>query len=173
MPMTLPEWLPGGGGEIVGPGKLGRPCARMHFARLSSSSVRISDDEPGPLPPPRNFAHAFWADWNAGDCVLMLFGMTGGPFGLGSGKFGTPCERMHSATLSAGLPLAAALLGLPEGPHAAIATAQLMAASAIERVWGRLRALLLAGMGMSWESFGLVGASVVRDNGQHECNGGR
>jgi hypothetical protein len=38
----------------------------MHFVRFSHSSLLLSDADPWLLPPPRNLAHAFWADWNAG-----------------------------------------------------------------------------------------------------------
>src|SRR5471030_539347 len=99
--MTLP--LPGGGGECVGSGKFGTPCLRMHFARANIASSRLSDDDPGPLPPDPRLAHAFWADRNAGACGLMSLGIRRPrPFAPGSGKFGTPCERMHSASLSNG-----------------------------------------------------------------------
>ena len=33
--------------------------------------------------------------WNAGAWGLIQLGITLGPPGLGSGKLGTPCERMH------------------------------------------------------------------------------
>jgi hypothetical protein len=52
---------------------------------------------------------------------------TGGvaPFDVGSGKFGTPCERMQVANLSPAVaPLEAALFGLAEDPHAATNMAQ-------------------------------------------------
>ena len=54
---------------------------------------------------------------------------------VGSGKFGTPCERMQSANWSASvspLPVPAALLGLPEDPQPATASTQLTAASTID-----------------------------------------
>ena len=160
MPMTLPVWLVGCGGAVVGSGKLGRPCVRMHFASLSSSSFRLSDNDPGPLPLGSSLAHVFWADRNAGACGLIQLGMTLGPPGLGSGKFGTPCERMHSACLSAGPPLSAALLDLPEDPQAAIARPQLTAISAIETLWGR--PLPVVEIGMRRECFGRVSSSEGR-----------
>ena len=58
----------------------------------------------------------------------MSLGTTRPPLVLGSGKFGTPCERMHCAYLSSGPPLAAAARGLPEDPHPAIRAAQITAA---------------------------------------------
>jgi hypothetical protein len=74
-------------------------------------------------------AHACCADWNAGARELMLEGRLTPPFGLGSGKLGTPCLRMQSAYLiPCEAPLLAAALGLPEDPHAASATAQTSAA---------------------------------------------
>jgi hypothetical protein len=69
------------------------------------------------------------------------------PLTFGSGKFGTPCERMHLAKSSAPAFLLFAvgpllLLVGPEEPQAAIATAQLTAATAI----GRPRRWLLASL---------------------------
>jgi len=47
------------------------------------------------------------------------------PPALGSGKLGTPCERMQSANLIAALALS--LSGLAEDPHAGSATAAMSA----------------------------------------------
>ena len=55
---------------------------------------------------------------------------------VGSGKFGTPCDRMQLANLSASAsprPVSAALLGLPESPQVLIAKTQLTAATATDR----------------------------------------
>jgi len=55
------------------------------------------------------------------------------PFVVGSGKFATPCERMHSANLSAaasGIELAG-VVDLVDDPQAAIAIAHVTAASLI------------------------------------------
>lgn len=57
---------------------------------------------------------------------MIQLGTTLGLPGLGSGKFGTPCERMHCASLSGETPVR----GLAEAPHATIANAKLAAASA-------------------------------------------
>lgn len=85
-PRTLP--LLGGGGVLVGSGKFGTPCARMHLASASSSSLPLSG-EPPPSPFPARLLQACSADLNAGDSVLMSFGMASPPVALGSGKFGT------------------------------------------------------------------------------------
>lgn len=61
---------------------------------------------------------------------MIQLGTTLGLPGLGSGKFGTPCERMHCASLSGEPPLATPVRGLAEAPHATIANAKLAAASA-------------------------------------------
>jgi hypothetical protein len=52
---------------------------------------------------------------------------------LGSGKFGTPCERMQLANASPEPPAAAAGFGLLDEPQAPMATTQLTVASAIVR----------------------------------------
>ena len=41
--------------------------------------------------------HAFAAAWKLGLWGLMLGGISKLPLALGSGKFETPCERMHWA----------------------------------------------------------------------------
>jgi hypothetical protein len=64
---------------------------------------------------------------------LIQLGITLGPPGLGSGKLGTPCERMHCASMSGEAPLATPVLDLAEDPHAATANAKLAAVSAILR----------------------------------------
>jgi hypothetical protein len=48
-------------------------------------------------------AHALWADRNAGACGLSPEAgviLTSPSLGFGSGKFGTPCERMQSENLT-------------------------------------------------------------------------
>ena len=62
-------------------------------------------------------------------------GITLGPPGLGSGKLGTPCERMHCASWSGEPPLATPVLDLAEVPHAATANAELAAAIATLRLY--------------------------------------
>ena len=88
--------------------------------------------------------HAFWADWNAGDWGSIpepeLIWIP--PPGPGSGKFGTPWERMQSENL---IPAASPcelepVLDFPEDPHAVSSTAQLTAASATSRLRRRLAA---------------------------------
>jgi hypothetical protein len=59
----------------------------------------------------------------------MSLGMISPPVELGSGKFGTPCARMHYASLSSGPPLASAC-GVFEDPQATTAAAQSNAADA-------------------------------------------
>jgi hypothetical protein len=109
--------LLGGGGELVGSAKLGTPWERMHLATASSCDLRLADACWPPLPPAKP-AHACWAALNAGDSALIVFGIVSPPAALGSGKFGTPCARMHSASLSSGPPLAPAGLGRFDEPHA-------------------------------------------------------
>jgi hypothetical protein len=94
--------------------------------------LRVSDTGPRGGPPPgKRLEHAFWASWNAGDWgsipELELIWIP--PPALGSGKFGTPCERMQSANLIGAEP-PLALEELAEDPHALSASAQPTAASA-------------------------------------------
>lgn len=53
------------------------------------------------------------------------------PWPLGSGKFDTPCARMHRENFSAGSTLEAVVLGVPDEPHAASVNTDEMAISAI------------------------------------------
>jgi hypothetical protein len=129
-PMTLP--LLGGGGVLVGSGKPGTRCARMHLASPSNWSVPFSDEPARPLFPAR-LLHACSDDLNAGDSVLMSFGMASPPVALGSGKFGTPCARMHCAYLSSGPPLGPVAPAWREDPQPMIAAAQMAAASEVGR----------------------------------------
>jgi hypothetical protein len=101
----------------------------MHRASLTNESLRLSD---GMAPVPAAGAsrlQARCAEANAGASGLMLFGITSPCPGWGSGKFGTPCERMHRVMASNGPPPAPAPLGLADDPQAAIATAQPIATS--------------------------------------------
>jgi hypothetical protein len=82
-----------------------------------------------------NFAHSRCAERKAGDCGLTFDGIATPPLAAGSGKFGTPLARMHSASFSKGPPVAEALLDMAEDPHATIATAQHAAASEVEGRW--------------------------------------
>lgn len=94
---------------------------------------------------------------------MMLEGRTVMPSAFGSGKFGTPCERMQSAYLIAcETLLEAEMLGLcEEDPHAVIPTAQVTAVAATRttRRWpgGRLRAR----GGLERESAGMVGCGFT------------
>lgn len=84
------------------------------------------------------------------------------PSAFGSGKFDTPWDRMQSAYAIARafwLVPADGLLDLPEDPQAVIATAQVTAASAIDRLWRGCSARLLAlALRMSWNSCGFIDA---------------
>src|SRR6202043_1765820 len=46
------------------------------------------------------FAHAFVARWNWGACWSIAEGSVIAPSRSGSGKFGTPCERMQAANFT-------------------------------------------------------------------------
>jgi len=131
------------------------PCRRIHSEIWSNWACACRDGGPEPGPPPGSRClQEVWADWNAGDCSLtpefapriwMLL-----PWTFGSGKFDTPCERMHLANANAppslvcpvSLLLVLLLVGSEE-PQAAIASAQPRVANAIGslRRW-RLSALL-------------------------------
>jgi hypothetical protein len=84
-------------------------------------------------------AQLAWAAWNDGEEGLIPepAWIWIPPPALGSGKFGTPFARMQSANLipCATPPEPAALGDLLEDPHAAIATAPVMAASVIKGLW--------------------------------------
>ena len=125
-PTALP--LLGGGREFVGSAKLGTPCERMHLASASNCSLLLSDDVPRPPGLCASLAQARRADLKAGAFVLMSLGMISPPVELGSGKFGTPCARMHCASLSSGPPLASAC-GVFDDPHATTTAAQISAAN--------------------------------------------
>ena len=120
----------------VGSGKLGTPCLRMHSA-LASAARRSLSEAGDPLGCGLlvSLSQLRPADRNAGACVLIPepWPPTGEP---GSGKLGTPCDRMQSANLSASaspLPVAAALLGLSESPQALSAKTKLTLTSAAGR----------------------------------------
>src|ERR1019366_3580109 len=152
----------------VGSGQFGTPCLRMPRA-WASGAMRCASGSGDPLgrPPGCSLLHVCSADTNAGACSLIP--EPGPPTGEpGSGKFGTPCERMQSANSSASvspLPVPAALLGLPEDPQAATASTQLTAASAIDRLrrW-LLGTLLVPALGMSWDSIGSADGSIPPDD---------
>jgi hypothetical protein len=148
----------------VGSGKLGTPCLRMHCALVIAASFWLSGSgNPSLLPPGSSFLHDCWADWNAGDCLSRLEGLKGSPFAGGSGKFGTPCDRMQVENLSLNAypldaPVPVAPLGVPEDPQAAIVSVQHRAASAINRPWrAPFGSRLIVALSMAWDTFGLVG----------------
>ena len=128
------------GGESVGSGKPETPCARMHSEMASICCLACSEGGPcAPGPPPgSSLAHCDWAALNAGENGLMpeLELMWIPPPELGSGKFGTPCERMQLANASPEPPASDAGFGLLDDPQAAMARTQLRAASAIVRRLG-------------------------------------
>ncbi len=74
----------------------------MHSEITSICASIAADGCPDPGGPPgRSLPHAVWAVWNAGDAgltpeLLLRLMLTLPPEVLGSGKFGTPCERMQS-----------------------------------------------------------------------------
>lgn len=125
------------GGVSVGSGKSDWPFARMHAANLKAACRSLSDIVGGP---PLNGAyrlHACWAAWNAGD-FAEPGGMLIPPPGLGSGKLGTPCERMHWASSSPKSGFVAP--SLLEDPQAASANALTKTTSMIERSRARISA---------------------------------
>jgi hypothetical protein len=117
----------------------------MHSEIASIRALLAADGftEPGPLPG-RNLPHTVWAATNDGDAglipELLLRLMWTPPLEVvGSGKFGTPRERMQSAYL---IPAAAgfdalllALLGLFDDPQPAITSTPDTTATAIGERW--------------------------------------
>ena len=95
------------GTEVLGSGNWEIPCWRMHCAILTSLARVCAEGcvvEPGPggPPPGRSFWHFARAALNAGDEGLIPAptGKRNPPPGFGSGKLGTPLERMHLANAS-------------------------------------------------------------------------
>jgi hypothetical protein len=89
---------------LFGSGKSGTPCDRMHCANFSSLA-RFPDPEFA-VPPPRRLEHACRADWYCGEfwstpSPAVMLNPTDPFCTVGSGKFGTPCDRMHAAYSSA------------------------------------------------------------------------
>jgi hypothetical protein len=122
-------------GPNVGSGKFGTPCSRMQRAFATMPACCAAEIGGGWLVPPGCWlAHACCADRNAGDCWLIPDVRSGNPPpGAGSGKFGTPCERIQSEYLTpcANRPDAAAVLLDFDAPQAPIAIPHVMAANAI------------------------------------------
>jgi hypothetical protein len=105
----------------------------MHFENATAASLLLSDIRRGLPLSGISLRQACCADWNAGENGLIP---ESGPIWMvppfGSGKFGTPCERMHSESASAG-PALAEVLRPAEDPQAARATAQVPVARASDR----------------------------------------
>ena len=152
-------------GSERGSGKSGTPCSRMQRALATMPACCAAEIGGGALAPPsRNVAHAFSADSNAGDCSLIPEVRSGKPPpGLGSGKFGTSCERIQSAYFTAWaywLDPPVTVLDLLDDPHAAIATAPLTVTTAIDRLRRWLfKTLRLLALGTSLRSYN--GASTA------------
>jgi len=124
--MPPPEGGPEGG-LVVGSGKFGTPWLRIHSASLSIASFWFSEAGPGPGPPGSSFRHTAWADRTAGDRGLNPdpgLNWKPPPPGFGSGKLGTPWERMQSAKWipAASAPAADPAFGLFDELHAPSAT---------------------------------------------------
>ena len=91
------------GGVSVGSGKPVTPWRRMHSEILSVASFTCADGGPlGGPPPGSRWVHFACAAWKAGEAGLIPEArpMRMPPPPLGSGKFGTPFARMHSANLT-------------------------------------------------------------------------
>lgn len=85
-----------------GSGKFGKPCWRIHRALTNISCTCSPVICGGAEPPGCSFAHAVWAETNAGDGVSSAPSprMLNPPPGEGSGKFEIPCERIQSEYLT-------------------------------------------------------------------------
>ncbi len=136
--------LPAGfdGGEVLGSGNPEIPCLRMHTDTLSIRACACEDggsEFGGPFGSRRR--QECTADWNAGDCMVLREPIrTVWPLTFGSGKFGTPCERMHpenatpdSTALAADAQMLAPLVGLGELPPHPATSAPLRSAAAASR----------------------------------------
>lgn len=118
-------------GRNVGSGKFGTPWERMQFAFVIASMRSLAEaGDACDVLAGSSGAHAWWADWNAGDCISTP--EKSKPSGVGSGNFGTPCERMQSANRTAALEtLPATVRGLLAELQAPIASALAPTATAI------------------------------------------
>lgn len=124
------------------------PFLRMHCAYLSAASLRASLTPECDAALVTSLRHELIADLNAGELTSIVDGRTipktemagelDGVTAPGSGKLGTPRERMHLANASCPelleFPLAADTPGLLPDAHAAIAIAHAMATDAISVV---------------------------------------
>ena len=95
----MPEPNGLGGAEVRGSGKSETPCWRMHRAMLRNlASVCGEGGGPEPGPAGMSLRHFACAALNAGDLGSIQRARTGKPpLAFGSGKLGTPLERMHLA----------------------------------------------------------------------------
>src|SRR6185437_2689396 len=137
------------GADCSGSGKLGSPWLRMHRAKASAAATCRFEGLIAPGPPPGSFPrHAFCAAWNAGDCG---WSPDPGPIWIpppepGSGKFVTPCARMHFENPRAWAALARGEVPVPpdapDPPQAArpvAAQSAGMRARAVRIGWERTR----------------------------------
>ena len=123
----------------------------MHSEILSVASFACADGGPlGGPPPGSRWVHFACAAWKAGEAGLIPepCAMRIPPPPLGSGKFGTPFARMHSANLrnpllslldEPGLDEPETFESLAVPPQAAIATTQPRAANPV--LTSRLRGM--------------------------------
>jgi hypothetical protein len=95
------SWIPPPG-PLAGSGKFVMPWLRMQAENFSAEASALAcwAGLGGP-PGLSSFPHLAWAASNCGDWGLMpLLGViTVAPLPFGSGKFGTPLERMHAEYL--------------------------------------------------------------------------
>jgi hypothetical protein len=139
------------GGEVLGSGKPETPCLRIHADTSSIRACACPDGGPelgGP------FGSRLWhecaAAWKAGDRTMLGEPIrTVWPVTFGSGKFGTPCERMHLANatpdstalvVDAEVLAPAGLFELP--PHPATSTPLRSAAAVSSRARGGVSLLV-------------------------------
>lgn len=126
----------------VGSGKFVSPCSRMHRENWSIAAFRAADRGGGCPPFGSCERQLLIADWNAGPLTLTPLTLSEGPeparceawiwipplpLPAGSGKLGTPCDRMQFANLTIRSGLAALVAGSWDEPHAASPAAAVMA----------------------------------------------
>jgi len=129
---------------------LGTPCSRMHCASLTAAAFWLADAT-GAVSAGRRDLHARMADVNAGEGFLAsATGIWTAAGSCGSGKLGTPWSRMQVANLiPSAWSLDVAVGGVPDEPHAASTSAQLVTASATAR-----RVCVVGIRVMSWSRTG-------------------
>src|SRR5215469_8275747 len=124
------------GGLVVGSGKLGTPCFRMHCAVATSCSFCCSEACVGGPPPGNSFLQMARAASTAGEAGLTpVPAMLIPPLPVGSGKLGTPWLRMHLEKGRNVVVLAEAVEMWPDEPQPAIAT---MHTPAVRRMSARI-----------------------------------